>query len=426
MRHFLPDLYRSIRAAIKMNFDDEYSERSYMSHNSHTSHNNDMLQNQQDFEAQLKNFQKLYRDEISPLVSILIQAYNQPRYVIEALESALNQTYPNIEILVGDDSTNEDTKNAIQPYLKKYENLRYFYHDGKIPRGGHPNNRSMLKHCRGEFVNFLFHDDLFYPEKIYKMMNYYVHDLEERISLVTSTRDLIDADSNLIGNFNYLQFHEDTIISGEKVGRRLIFGLVNFIGELTTVLLKKNYLKFKDVDGNISFMFGGFCGVFDTAFGDVSTWLNIAGSGGDFVFIAESLCAFRYHPKQNTHVPWVKFHLVSDNLNFITLAWINNLFLRNREEYLVACKRWLLYINTIFSQVSDEAITEHKNITEQLLKVKKVVERGNYEEIFDAAISYLMDHLPEKNPVLDLVKKNKSTGLWEKVNDGIMTCVVKK
>ena len=33
-----------------MNFDDEYSERSYMSHNSHTSHNNDMLQNQQDFE----------------------------------------------------------------------------------------------------------------------------------------------------------------------------------------------------------------------------------------------------------------------------------------------------------------------------------------------------------------------------------------
>ena len=69
-----------------------------------------------------------YKNIVAPLVSICIPTYNQPEFFRQALESAINQTYPNIEIVVGDDSTDTRTKNLIQPYLKKYKKIKYFFH----------------------------------------------------------------------------------------------------------------------------------------------------------------------------------------------------------------------------------------------------------------------------------------------------------
>ena len=57
-----------------------------------------------------------------PLVSILIPTYNRPHYFKIALESALAQTYSNIEIIVGDDSTNNETEKLIyRHYLHKHK-----------------------------------------------------------------------------------------------------------------------------------------------------------------------------------------------------------------------------------------------------------------------------------------------------------------
>ena len=62
----------------------------------------------------------------SPLVSILIPTYNRPHYFKIALESALAQTYPNIEIIIGDDSTNDETEILInEQYLPNYKNITY-------------------------------------------------------------------------------------------------------------------------------------------------------------------------------------------------------------------------------------------------------------------------------------------------------------
>ena len=82
----------------------------------------------------MKKFKSLYKDVFNPLVSVVIPTYNNTEVLKQALESVLNQTYENIEIIIGDDSTNEETKNFIKPYLKKYSNIKYFYHGG--PLGG--------------------------------------------------------------------------------------------------------------------------------------------------------------------------------------------------------------------------------------------------------------------------------------------------
>ncbi len=61
-----------------------------------------------------------------PLVSILIPTYNRPHYFKIALESALAQTYSNIEIIVGDDSTNNETEKLIyRDYLHKHKHITY-------------------------------------------------------------------------------------------------------------------------------------------------------------------------------------------------------------------------------------------------------------------------------------------------------------
>ena len=56
------------------------------------------------------------KNDTLPLVSIMIPTYNRPEMFALTLESALSQTYPNVEILVTDNSTNEDTANLMEYY----------------------------------------------------------------------------------------------------------------------------------------------------------------------------------------------------------------------------------------------------------------------------------------------------------------------
>ena len=376
--------------------------------------------NQENYQKQLEKFQKLYKNKMVPLVSVLIPTYNQPKFFKEALESALNQTYPNIEILVGDDSTNEETKNLIQPYLKKHKNIKYFYHDGKIPRGGGDNMLFLINHCKGEFVNYLLHDDLFYPEKISKMMNYFIKDLDEKISLITSTRDAIDQNGNVIRVQSTWRPKSDEIINGIEVGRMLMFTIGNFIGELTTVIFRKRDSIVKNSVNEKIYSVGNYCGICDRVYGDLSTWLNILKNGGDFIFMTESLSAFRHHPRQNTHKSSTQLNIPVDAIDYITISWLNNLFLRDSEEYLYSCRKWTLYVQIFVNDIQEDDSKEVKKLKNEMFKLRDTILANDYAIILDCAIRFLLNRLPEDNSINDLIQKNKTTGLFEKINEGKM------
>ena len=368
----------------------------------------------------------LYKNEISPLVSVLIPTYNQPKFFLEALESALSQTYQNIEILVGDDSTNEDIKNLIQPYLKKYKNLKYFYHNGKIPRGGRANVRFLINNCHGEFINYLFHDDLFYPEKIYKMMEYFTRDLDDRVSLVTSTRDAIDQNGNFIRRQGTWCPPADTVMPCEEVGRILMFTIGNFIGELTTAIFRKRDVIVKNSPQEKIYYTGTYFGIADRIYGDLSTFFNVFRKGGEFVFIAESLSAFRHHSDQNTHKPWTKVNIPVDAMDFILISWLNDLFLRDSEEFLYSCTKWQQYLQLFVQSIEDDDTDELKNLKNRMFELRDTISTGNYEKILDCAVRFLLDRLPEDNPINNLVIKNEETGLYQKVNEVKTLCVYQK
>ena len=60
------------------------------------------------------------RDKMKKKVQILMSTYNGEKYLREQIDSLLNQDYPNVEILIRDDGSKDDTKNILFEYQKKY------------------------------------------------------------------------------------------------------------------------------------------------------------------------------------------------------------------------------------------------------------------------------------------------------------------
>jgi len=90
-----------------------------------------------------------------PKVSVIIPAYNQSQLVSEAIESVLRQTHRDVEILVVNDGSTDDTEEAVKQI--KDGRVRYFY---KENGGGASARNYALDRASGEFAAFLDHDDL--------------------------------------------------------------------------------------------------------------------------------------------------------------------------------------------------------------------------------------------------------------------------
>ena len=171
-----------------------------------------------------------YSKDLFPLVSVIIPTFNRPKYFREALDSALNQTYRNIEVVVSDNSTGDDTERLIQDYLAIDKRIKYFRHENFTSHDNWNFARN-YNNPAAEYVNWLMDDDLFYPTKLEKMVDAYRNNPD--VSLVTSAKNFIDADGNVVGNTKEL-FGKNIKLTGDAAGR-YIFLLDNYIGEPTTV-----------------------------------------------------------------------------------------------------------------------------------------------------------------------------------------------
>lgn len=98
--------------------------------------------------------------QFNPLVSIVVPVYNGSNFLREALDSAIAQTYKNLEIIVVNDGSTDDTESIALSYGDK---IRYFYKEN----GGTSTALNLaIENMRGEYFSWLSHDDLYYPNKI--------------------------------------------------------------------------------------------------------------------------------------------------------------------------------------------------------------------------------------------------------------------
>ncbi len=240
------------------------------------------------FEEYREKFLQTYGTELFPKVSVLIPTYNRPGYFELALQSVLNQTYPYLEIVICDDSTNNETEKLMASYLQQYPQIRYYKNEKNL--GQFKNDIKCMELARGEFVNFLMDDDLFHHEKLEKMMRYFINDVEKEISLITSYRQLIDGDGKFLNDIGSTKrlFEQDAIIDGISFGDAVLALPVNVIGEPTTVLFRKDRLQEP---------FGVFEGRAYICNVDLASWANLM-SNGKVIYIAQSLSYFRLHGGQ--------------------------------------------------------------------------------------------------------------------------------
>lgn len=95
------------------------------------------------------------------LASVIIPAYNMSRYVREAVESAVNQTYP-VEVIVVDDGSTDDTRELLEPYISARK-IQYIY---QYNRGLAGARNTGIRAAAGSYIAFLDADDLFLPTKV--------------------------------------------------------------------------------------------------------------------------------------------------------------------------------------------------------------------------------------------------------------------
>jgi glycosyltransferase involved in cell wall biosynthesis len=103
---------------------------------------------------------------LASLVTVVIPTYNQAWCIEETIASVFSQTYPNVEIIVVDDASTDDTSVRLEPYRDRIRYLRHRRNQGK--RLGDPAaaRNTGIRNAHGEFVAFLDGDDLWEPEKL--------------------------------------------------------------------------------------------------------------------------------------------------------------------------------------------------------------------------------------------------------------------
>ncbi len=157
------------------------------------------------------------------LVSVVIASYNMGQYLAIALQSALEQTYRNIEVIVVDDGSTDDTGAVIKPFLDDVR-VRYIHQSNA---GQARAKNAGIKEARGEFVAFLDADDMWLPAKLERQMPLF---RSEAIGLVfcrSMEVDTVGADRRLL---------DFPLYRGSVSGELLTF---NFIGFSTGVVRRQ-------------------------------------------------------------------------------------------------------------------------------------------------------------------------------------------
>jgi glycosyltransferase involved in cell wall biosynthesis len=252
----------------------------------------------------------------SPLVSVLVPTYNYGRFLDEAIQSVLAQTYQNFELIIVDNNSTDNTAAVVQKYLA---DPRISYHRNGRNLGLVGNWNKCVEYAKGEFIKFLMADDKFKPGLLSEFVD--VMFRYPNVSLVTSNSEMFGARSKpRISNFIGLQSGREMIV------RCLRQGSGNLIGEPTTVMFRK-----KDLD-----RVGAFKSDF-TCLVDLNMWLRLLDCG-DAYFIAKNLSYFRVHNDQysaKTNVNnWIdEYHFYKDvkEHNTYNVEWgiLKNLGLDN-------------------------------------------------------------------------------------------------
>ncbi|TFG90648.1 MAG: glycosyltransferase, partial [Candidatus Atribacteria bacterium] len=157
-----------------------------------------------------------------PLVIVIIPSYNYEKYISEAIESVLNQTFNDFELIIIDDASEDNSKKIIQLFDKKNTKIRSFFH--KKNKGIAETINECIEKAKGKYISYFSSDDIWFKEKLEKQLEILKKDED---LLVWSEGLIIDAQGNFTGE-SFTQIH--SALNRKKSG------------DIFEELLKNNYI----------------------------------------------------------------------------------------------------------------------------------------------------------------------------------------
>ncbi|MCI5741244.1 MAG: glycosyltransferase [Lachnospiraceae bacterium] len=218
---------------------------------------------------------------MKPLVSVCIPAYNNAGYIKDTILSVLGQTYQNIELVVVDDCSTDNTVEVLESI--EDDRLKIYKNEKNLGMVGNWNR--CLELVTGEYVKLICADDLIEKDAIEKEAKaMYRH---PSVNLVESDTKLVDINGKKTGEFH--RYPKSGVVDGRKLAKKSLI-LKNFYGAPVNNLIRRSALE----------KTGGF----DTTFTyilDFDMWLRLSCTG-DVYIIHEPLNSFRIRNDSNTGV----------------------------------------------------------------------------------------------------------------------------
>ncbi|ORU00580.1 hypothetical protein D081_1103 [Anaerovibrio sp. JC8] len=264
-----------------------------------------------------------FPEDSMPLVSIMIPTYNRPELFERTLMSAINQSYPNVEILVNDNSTNDDTEVLMDKY-SGVVNVHFFRNKEAKTKA---ENFMTFEHlATGKYLQWCMDDDLLAENKLSKMVP--VLRDNPNITVVSSVRGIIDANDELIDSSTAIKLpipanDEYGYFYGEDMARQMLLNCKNLLGEPSAVLFRRNDLTHHYWQAEAK----GY-----KTISDVAMWCELLEKGHAVVF-KKPLSYYRRHDNQEGQQEEVILLSRLEWMKLITNYYEQGVFIKNHADY---------------------------------------------------------------------------------------------
>lgn len=210
-------------------------------------------------------------------VSIIIPVYNGERYILDTIESCLNQTHVNIEVVAVDDGSNDDSVKLIESINHQDIRLgiRFICLKNESNLGLSRTINRAVNFCSGDIVLILGHDDVILPHHVSNMLMAW---RGRDTSLVYCNASVIDSDGNLIGR----KIYNDRKLESKNLNYLRNISIDNYVPSCGLLFKRKFFLEV-----------GGWDEKFRN-YGEWLLWIKLAHKGS-FVFAKTDTALYRVH-----------------------------------------------------------------------------------------------------------------------------------
>lgn len=181
-----------------------------------------------------------------PLVSVCIPAYNNEEYIGETINCILNQSYKNLELIVVDDNSSDNTYKIVKSI--KDIRLKAYRNDSNLGMAGNWNR--CLELCKGKYIKLVCADDLLHKRLIEKEVA--IMEAYPNVNLVQSDTQFIDVAGRPKGY--YRRYYKSGIVEGKKASRFSIFTRDYLGAPLANMIRKSVYDKLGGFDGKFVYI----------------------------------------------------------------------------------------------------------------------------------------------------------------------------